>query len=339
MKRSSVDLAAIADWDNLTAAFHRAALGKANRMEVKAFRGNLLRELTALRDGIVAGDPRSSPMRAFQIFDPKPRIIHAPVFRDRVLHHAVIAHVGPVLERSLIFDTYACRPGKGTIAAVKRCQHFARRFPWYGQIDIKSYFASVDHGVLMELLARRFKDRGLLGLLSRIIAAHETAPGKGLPIGALTSQHFANFYLDGCDRYFQEGLKVRGLVRYMDDSVWWADSKAAVHDAVEAAAAFLRTHRRLEIKWPVRVGQSKGGMPFCGFRILPGALLLSRRRKRRYAAVRARWERAYRKGLIDGCGLQAGYASAYGMTAAADAASWRREQLRRIPLGAEVADV
>ncbi len=323
----------------MTAAFHRAALGMANRAEVRLFRANLYRELAALREAILDGDPRSSPMRAFQIFDPKPRIIHAPVFRDRVLHHAVIAHVGPVLERSLIFDTYACRPGKGTIAAVKRCQHFARRFPWYGQIDIKSYFACVDHGVLMELLARRFKNRGLLGLMSRIVATHETAPGKGLPIGALTSQHLANFYLDGCDRFLGERLKVRGLVRYMDDTVWWADSKAAVRDNLEEAVDFLRDHRRLEIKRPARIGQSAQGLCFCGFRILPSAILLSRRRRQRYAAVRERWERAFREKRIDGRGLQAGYASAFGMTAAADAASWRREQLRRIPLGAEVADV
>ncbi|MGO9483870.1 MAG: reverse transcriptase domain-containing protein [Rhodomicrobium sp.] len=337
MKRSAIDLSAIADWNNLTAAFHRAALGKTNRAEVRLFRAGLYQELAALREDILAGEPRLSPMRSFQILDPKARLIHAPVFRDRVLHHALIAHIGPVLERSLIFDTYACRVGKGTIAAVRRVQHFARRFAWYGQIDIRSYFPNIDHGILKGLLERRFKNRELLRFLSCMIATHGTGAGKGLPIGALTSQHFANLYLDGCDRFLLEGCKVRGMVRYMDDTVWWGDSKEAVRSHLSAAADFLRDRLGLEIKQPVRIGRSARGISYCGFRVLPGAILLSRRRRRRYAAVRARWERAFERGQIDSCGLQAGYASALGMTAASDCIAWRREQLRRVPLGSAVA--
>ena len=292
-----------------------------------------------MREDILAGEPRLSPMRSFQIFDPKARLIHAPVFRDRVLHHAVIAHIGPVLERSLIFDTYACRVGKGTIAAVRRVQHFARRFAWYGQIDIRSYFPNIDHGILNGLLERRFKNRELLRFLSGMIAAHGTGAGKGLPIGALTSQHFANLYLDGCDRFLLEACKVRGMVRYMDDTVWWADSKETVRGHLRAAADFLQDCRRLEIEQPVRIGRSALGISYCGFRVLPGAMLLSRRRRRRYAEVRARWERAYERGQIDACGLQAGYASALGMTAASDCTTWRGEQLLRVPLGGAVACV
>lgn len=339
MQRSAVDLAAIADWNTLTAAYHRAALGKTDRAEVQRFQATLYRQLAALREDILAGNPRLHPMREFRILDPKPRLIHAPVFRDRVLHHAVIAHAGPELERSLVFDTYACRLGKGTIAAVQRCQHFARRYPWYGQIDIKSYFANIDHQILAGLLERRFKNRGLLAFLRRMVAAHTAEPGNGLPIGALTSQHFANFYLDGCDRFLLESRKVRGMVRYMDDTVWWAESKEAVRDTLKAVRDFLQVHRRLEIKQPVRIGRSALGLSFCGFRILPGAILLSRRRRQRYAAVRARWERAFSTGQIDARGLQAGYASALGMTAAADARTWRAEQLRRVPLGEELAHV
>lgn len=339
MKRSTLDLAAIADWDTLTAAFHRAALGKARRPEVRAFRANLDHELVALRDAILSGEPGCRPMRAFRIFDPKPRLIHAPAFRDRVLHHALIAHVGPVIERSLIFDSYACRLGKGTVAAVQRCQHFARRFAWYGQIDIRAYFASIDHQVLQRLLARRFKNRSLLSFLAAIVEGHATQAGKGLPIGALTSQHFANFYLDGADRVLSEDQRVRGLVRYMDDTVWWADNKEAVRQTLLAVSDFLRRERRLKVKPPAVIGQSSHGVSFCGFRILPGAILLSRRRRQRYAAARSRWERAFQEGEIDARGLQAGYASALGMTAAADARAWRRLQLQRVPLGAELADV
>jgi hypothetical protein len=263
--------------------------------------------------------------------------IHAPCFRERVLHHALMANVGPVLDRSLIADTYACRTGKGALAAVRRAQHHIRRWPWYAKIDIRSYFASIDHAILGKLLARRFKDRPLLALMARIIDAHHAIPGKGLPIGALTSQQFANYYLSGLDRLLLETCRMRGFVRYMDDMVWWGDDRESVRDALAAAGEHAHNRLGLEIKQLVQVGQSRHGLSFCGYRILPGRLLLSRRRKRRYAECRQQWETAYREGLIDGLGLQAGYASAFAITAHADAVTWRREQLRRSPLDAALA--
>lgn len=339
MQRSRVGLAAIADWRNLTAAFQRAARGKGQRDEVRLFRADLNGALARLRESLLDGSVEVGRMRCFHIRDPKPRIIHAPCFRERVLHHALMAHVGPVLDRALVDDTYACRLGKGALAAVQRAQHHARRFPWYAQIDIRSYFASIDHEILLALLERRFKDRGLLALLARIVAAHHAAPGKGLPIGALTSQHFANYYLAGLDRLLLEGCRVRGLVRYMDDLVWWGDSKDAARDALDQARAHAQERLQLTIKTPVQIGRSHAGLMFCGYRILPGRLLLSRRRKRRYAECRRAWEIAYAAGRIDARALQAGYATALAITAHADAAAWRREQLRRRPLAPALCDL
>jgi len=337
VKRSPVGLDAVADWHNLSEAFHRSALGKGHREEVIQFRKDLPAQLTRLRQGILAGTVTVGRMRCFHIRDPKPRIIHAPCFPERVLHHALMAHVGPVLDRGLIADTYACRTGKGALAAVRRAQHHLRRWPWYAKIDIRSYFASIDHAILGELLARRFKDQPLLALMARIIDAHHAVPGKGLPIGALTSQQFANYYLSGLDRLLLEGCRMRGFVRYMDDMVWWDDDREAVRDALVAAGEYANHCLGLEIKQPVTVGQSRHGLNFCGFRILPGQLLLSRRRKRRYVQCRREGEVAYRDGLIDGLGLQAGYASALAITAHADAIVWRREQLRRSPLDEALA--
>ncbi len=232
----------------------------------------------------------------------------------------------------MIDDTYACRVGKGALAAVQRAQHHIQRFPWYAKIDIRAYFASVDHGILLALLARRFKDRDLLGLITRIVDAHQTDPGKGLPIGALTSQHFANYYLSGLDRLLLEGCRVHGLVRYMDDLVWWGETRDQVRSALAAACADTADRLQLAIKAPVQVGRSCHGLMFCGYRILPNRLLLSRRRKRRYAECRQDWEDAYSNGLIDARTLQAGYATAHAITAHTDAVAWRREQLRRRPL-------
>lgn len=241
MQRSRVGLAAIADWHNLAAAFQRAARGKGERDEVRRFRADLNGELARLRESLLDGSVEVGQMRSFHTRDPKPRIIHAPRFRERVLHHAVMAHVGSVLDRALVDDTYACRAGKGALAAVLRAQHHLRRWPWYAQIDIRSYFASIDHAILLTLLERRFKDRGLLALLARIVESHRAEPGRGLPIGALTSQHFANDYLAGLDRLLLEGCRVRGLVRYMDDLVWWGDGKDAVRDATRTTPTTATT--------------------------------------------------------------------------------------------------
>ena len=339
MQRSRVGLAAIADWHNLAAAFQRAARGKGERDEVRLFRADLNGELARLREALLDGSVEVGRMRCFSIRDPKPRIIHAPCFRERVLHHALMAHVGPVMDRALVDDTYACRAGKGALAAVLRAQHHQRRWPWYAQIDIRSYFASIDHETLLALLGRRFKDRGLLALLARIVDAHHADPGKGLPIGALTSQHFANYYLAGLDRLLLEGCRVRGLVRYMDDLVWWGDDKTAVSDALAQARAYAQERLRLAIKTPVQVGRSSSGLLFCGYRILPGRLLLSRRRKRRYAECRRDWENAYAAGRIDARALQAGFATALAITAHSDAVAWRREQLRRHPLAPNLCEL
>ena len=339
MKRSALSLDEIADWRNLAAAFHRASQGKRARDEVMRFTARLDEELEQLRRGILTGSIRLGRMSSFRIHDPKPRLIHAPAFRERVLHHAIMAHVGPVLDRSLVFDSYACRVGKGTLAAVLRCQHHARRYAWYGKIDIRQYFASIDHETLKALLARRFKNVKLLDLLARLIDSHHSRPGKGLPIGALTSQHFANAYLADLDRLFLERSKVSGLVRYMDDTVWWSDSKGAAEGVFAEALDFARETLLLEVKSPAIYGRSGQGLSFCGFRILPGALLLSRRRKRRYGALRRVHEDSYRDGRLNSIDLQSGYAAAFALTKHADAVSWRREQLRRHPVARELQDV
>lgn len=313
--------------------------GKRGRGDVEAFRASLDSELAAMRAGLLAGTLKPGPMRCFRIRDPKPRLIHAPCFRDRVLHHAIMAHVGPVLDRSLVCDTYACRTGKGTLAAVRRASEHARRYEWFAQINVRAYFASIDHAVLFRLLERKFKDRDLLALLGRIIRAHESSPGRGLPIGTLTSQHFANAYLGGLDRRLLEQCHVRGLVRYMDDVVWWTADRASARAAYDDARSYLADALHLAVKQPVRIGRSRHGLGFCGFRILPGRLLLSRRRKRRYAALRRAAEHAWQANMRDARGLQSAYAGALALTAHADAAAWRREQLRRAPLEAAIEAV
>lgn len=328
-RRSGVGLEAVADWENLSRAFWRAAAGKRLHAEVQRFAQQLDARLADLGRAILDGSAPEGRYRSFYVFDPKRRRILAPCFADRVRHHALMAQMGPILDRALVSDTFACRVGKGCLAAVQRAQQHTQRFAWYVKADITGYFAHIEHERLMGLLARRFKHPDLLALCQRILTRTPDGPPRGLPIGALTSQHFANLYLDGLDRFLLEQLQVRGLVRYMDDSVWWCDSHAEARETLAAVCAYAQRERGLTVKPTARIGRSAQGVPFLGFRVLPSNLRLSLRRRRRYAAARARCERAWRLGLIDDLGLQAGMAAALAITAHADATGWRRNQLAR----------
>lgn len=195
MKRAAGLYARIADMDTLRLAFAKARRGKQDRQAVQAFAADLNGNLGRLCAELRAERVTLRGYRMFDIRDPKPRRIAAPAFADRVLHHAILHVLEPELERIAIFDSYACRTGKGTHRALARAQQHCRRHGWYLQLDVRKYFDSVDHDVLKRLLARRLKDPPLLKLLFAIVDSHATAPGKGLPIGSLTSQHLANFYL------------------------------------------------------------------------------------------------------------------------------------------------
>lgn len=328
---STPTLADVADFNNLATAFGLAATGKADRPDVVAFRADLNAELSRLGVDIRAGVVDVGRFRRFRIFDPKPRTIHAPVFRERVLHHALMRQIGPVLDRALIFDTYACRWGKGALAAVHRAQHHLRRFPFFVKVDVRAYFDSVDHVVLVRQLERRIADPGIRALCSRIIGAYETSPGRGLPIGALTSQHFANQYLGPLDRFLLEELKVAAMVRYMDDSAWWCQTKAEAWATLRAVTRFVPSALKLALHPHAYVQRSQQGLSFLGFRIFAGRLYLSARRRQRFRrAVRA-WEGAYRRGLIDAPQLQRGMDSALAIVQHADAKTFLTRELRRGP--------
>jgi hypothetical protein len=274
-RRSAISLADVTGLDTLAAAFWRAARPHRDRGEVRRWSADLDGQLARLRADVLAGRSPDGEWTAFSILDPKPRQILAPCFRDRVLHHALMAHVGPGLERALVDDTFACRAGKGTLAAVRRAQAHVRRFAW--------------------------------------------------------------FVNDAPDRYLLEELRVCGMVRYMDDVVWWCDDRAAARATLAAVRSYAVRARSVTVKADTRIGRSAHGVPFLGFRVLPSALRLSLRRRRRYAAARARWERRYAVGEIGGGALQAGYDAALAITAHASAQGWRRAQLRRRPV-AEAID-
>lgn len=330
VRRSPASLHDVADLDNLMRAFGRAARGKTRRPDVQAFAARLLPELHELRAELLEGSVALGRVHRFSIRDPKPRLISAPAFRERVVHHALMAVMGPILDRSLVDDSFACRPGKGSHAAVRRAQAHARRSPFFVKVDVRRYFDSILHATLLVQLERRFKDPGVLDLCARILAAHRGTEGRGLPIGALTSQHFANLYLSPADRFLLEDARVPGMVRYMDDVVWWCRSAAEGRATLEAYRARV-AGLGLELHPHAYVQRTSAGLAFLGVRVFADHLRLSRRRRVRFRRARARWEAAYAAGLIGPRELQAGGASALAIVEHAGARPWLRAELARQP--------
>ena len=298
MKSSKVRLEQIADPENLREGFLRAARGKNSRPDVLAFRARLDEELRALHQELMAERVEVGHSAAFTIFEPKKRRIHAPCFRERVLHHALMRPCEQDFERWLIGDSFACRPGKGREAALRRAEHYAGRHVWFLKLDVTKYFDSIPQATLLGELRRRFRDRRVVALWERIIRAYETTPSHGLPIGALTSQHLANLYLGAADRLVKETLRLAGYVRYMDDMALWSDDRPALKAAKFAVEEFLETRLGLQVKASWHLQPTARGMDFLGYRVFPEGSRLNRASRRRFLR-RWRWcDEAWRSGAL-----------------------------------------
>ncbi len=303
MKRAGNLLPEIAATENLRLAFWKAARAKAVRPEVVAYRADLEENLAALREGLLHGTARVGDYHFFTIHDPKERRICAASFGERVLHHALMNVCEPHIERRLVPDTYACRKGRGRIEALARAQHNARNHQWYLKMDARKYFDSIAHDVLLGLLGRVFKDAAVLEFFRRIVASYNTTPGRGVPIGNLTSQHFANLYLGELDRFVKETLRVRGYVRYMDDFVLWGATAEEVRVARRVVEEFLRERLKLETK-PAQINRTSRGIPFLGCRLFPDRLRLDRRGRVRFVSRLKRLESDFAAARIGGLELQ-----------------------------------
>ncbi len=277
MKRVGYLWEQILDYDNLLWAYHRAARGKHQKAEVRQFASRLEENLARLREEVETGTFAYGRFHSFKVYEPKEREIHAAAFPE----HALMRVCEPAFERRLIHHCYACRCGKGRIKALEAAARFARANPWCVKMDVRKYFASIPHERVNELLARIFKDPRLLEAFGRILDAHHIAPGRGLPIGSLTSQHLANQYLGSLDRQLTACGAVRGYVRYMDDFVCWGKDKPGLMDASKRTAEHL-SRLGLELKHTPSVQRTAGGMDFLGARVFPSHSRLSRTSKRRY---------------------------------------------------------
>lgn len=326
MKRTGHLFARVCSFTTLTEAALKAARGKKAKPQVALFLWDLENEAIRLETELVAKSYRPRTYRTFRIRDPKERTICAADFRDRVVHHAVCRVLEPIFERALIDGTYACRKDKGPLKAVRRAQAYSRRHGYFLKLDVHKFFDSVDHGVLKHQLRRKVKDPNLLRLLDVFIdhPVPWTEPGKGIPIGNLTSQHFANFHLSGLDHYIKEDLRIEGYVRYMDDLVLWADEKDTLQDAAARIEGFLHDRLRLCIKeGGLLLAPVLQGLPYLGFRIFPGVVRIDRRGWRRFRRKVMAADRKLCAGAVDHDTWQRSMASLVGHLQQADTRNLR----------------
>lgn len=199
-----------------------------------------------LHEDLVSGTYRHGTYSSFRIADPKPRIIHKACVRDRLLHHAVHRKLYPFFNRLFIADSFACRKGRGLHRAMNRFRRFAwkasknhTRSCWVLTCDIRKYFASIDHRILIGLLCRWIPERRLRSLLYNIIFSFQTSLGKGIPLGNLTSQLFSNIYLNELDQYIKHKLRYPYYIRYADDFVILDPSRERLYALVPQIRRFI----------------------------------------------------------------------------------------------------
>ncbi len=281
MKKANKLLPFIEDIDNIRYAYWKAGKGKRHSKAVLSYQENLDGNLLELQRQIQSGQVQVGQYRYFMIYEPKAREICASSFEEQVLHHTLMNVCHPYFDRKLIPDCYASRKCKGTYAALGRAKKYTRAYTWYLKLDVRKFFASIHHDVLKAQLAVMFKEERLLHIFYQIIDSYEASPGRGLPIGNLTSQYFANHYLSGLDHYVKEKLSIKAYVRYMDDMVLWHDEKSALQSACEAITRYLRNHLRLDMK-PMQLNNLVHGLPFLGYRLFPYHGRLLQKSKQRF---------------------------------------------------------
>lgn len=322
-------LGRIADPDNLRLASWKAAKGKRYAAGVLAFQSDLDRNLLRLRQQILSGAVEVGNYHYFKVYEPKERQICASAFPEQVLHHALMNVCDARFERALIADSFASRKGKGTYAALDRAKYFTWANPWFLKLDVRKFFESVHHDVLKNQLARLFREERLLGIFCRIIDSYAASPDRGLPIGNLTSQYFANHYLSGLDHFIKERLGMRAYVRYMDDLVLWHTDKEVLKDAHAAIAEFVLDRLRCDLK-PALLNRSQRGLPFLGYRVFPYQVRLLQKSKQRYIRKTRQVHEFHGSGLWTEPACQVRVAGLVAFTRHADARGFRKTVLSRL---------
>ncbi|WP_375511804.1 reverse transcriptase domain-containing protein [uncultured Nostoc sp.] len=316
MKRYSNLYPEIISFENILLASRQAQKGKRFRDNVLDFNYHLETELIRLQKHLTDKTYQPGAYRTFHLTNPKSRLISAAPYRDRVVHHALCNTIVPIFERTFIADSYANRLGFGTHLALKKFTHFARNNRYVLQCDIRKYFPTIDHIILKELIRRKIKCPDTLWLIDTLIENSNEQeividyfPGddlltpvtrrKGLPIGNLTSQFFANIYLNGFDHFVKEQLKISKYVRYVDDFALFSDDRELLADARLAIEEYL-AQLRLKIH-PIKsqLFETKIGATFLGFRVFSDRIRVRNSNLHQARRRLKRLQTDYAEGKID----------------------------------------
>jgi len=276
----------IASFQNLFLAYNKARKGKTTRKYVIDFEKDLLNNLQQLRAELLDYSYRPKPLKTYIIRDPKTRRISKSHFRDRIVHHAICNIIEPIFDKSFIYDSYANRKGKGALKALQRLDQFKRKVSRNGKIngwfnnnqikgyclkaDIKHYFEEVNHNILLNAVKKKIKCNKTIGLIKKILTnyARGGIHEKGMPLGNLTSQFFANIYLNELDKFVKHKIKAKYYLRYVDDFVILHNSKEQLITWKEEIDIFLKNELKLELHPDKsRIIPLSKPIPFVGFRI------------------------------------------------------------------------
>ena len=242
--------------ENLCLAWQEFIIGKKIRMDVRMFSRRLMDNIVSLNQDLANQTYQHGGYESFYITDPKPRHIHKATVRDRLLHHALHRIFYPFFSRTFIFDSYSCRIGKGLHKAVGRFIQMANQVSqnntktcWILKCDIRKFFPSIDHRILFQILQEYIPDKNILWLLRQVIDSFSTDGnfGVGLPLGNLTSQLFANVYMNVFDQWVKHSLKAKFYVRYADDFVFLSRDKMWLENIRPQIQQFLSEQLKLTL--------------------------------------------------------------------------------------------
>lgn len=284
------------DRKTLAGALYSAAKGKRDRPVVRQWLQEADARLLVLAKTISNQSYCFERYQRFMIQDPKSREIHAPSFRDRIVHHALIAATGPTFERGFDVHSYACRRGFGQHRALRYATHCTRNHDWYFKVDISKYYDSIPHTLLRLMLSRCFAERRLLTFFDKLIDSFESKPAHGLPIGALTSQHLGNFFLTTVDRWARQTMQVSAYLRYMDDFVCFGPLQLLKQ--VQREIGHFLDGLGLVAKNRGELNRTRQGLPFLGFVIFDHGLKLNALGRQRLRRKMNRLATNLRKGMI-----------------------------------------
>jgi retron-type reverse transcriptase len=275
--------------DNLLLAWEEFVKGKRDKRDVQQFGMNLMDNIFSLHSDLANFKYRHGGYKAFKVFDPKPRDIHKASVRDRLVHHAVYRILYPFFDRTFISDSYSCRNKKGTHKALEKFGQYFHKVSFNNtrtcyclKMDIRKFFANIDHKILIGVLREYIADKECLWLLENIIGSFQSKESVGLPLGNLTSQIFVNIYMNEFDRFVKHELKEKYYIRYADDFMILGGDYYRLVNLIPSIRLFLQGKLKLEIhSKKIYIKTISSGLDFLGYVSFPDHRILRTKTKKR----------------------------------------------------------